>query len=173
MLKLAVLAVVCAIAFGVYKYEHPSGPHVPDLSYTDVAGKSRTLRGTGKPAVIGFWITDCPYCDRMMNVLNKVRRDYPETRVDVIGFYLNRTTPQALSELGAGKDYAMTLAPAQPPVELVAALDKGFGLRGPGRDIYLVDRDGGVRTVDVSNLETPFKDIYPKIQEFLEQEAAQ
>jgi thiol-disulfide isomerase/thioredoxin len=171
--KLAVAVLACLIGFGAYKYKHPSGPRVPDLAYTDVAGQARKLRGTGKPAVIGFWIADCPYCERMMAVLNKVRRDYPEEQVDVVGFYLNRTTPQALKELGAGQNYAMTLAQAQPPTELVAALDKGFAIRGVGRDIYLVDKDGGFRTVDVSDLETPFKDIYPRITEFLEQAAAQ
>lgn len=173
MLKLVVLVIACLIAFGAYKYKHQAGARVPDLAYADVTGKARTLRGTGKPAVIGFWIEGCPYCERMMGVLNKVRRDYPEAQVDVIGFYLNATTPEAVKELGASNNYVMTLAQAQPPTERVAALDKGFSLRGVGRDIYLVDKDGGIHTVDVSNLETPFKDIYPKITDFLAQEVAQ
>ena len=173
MLKLSVLVIVCLIAFGAYRYKHPGGPRVPDLKYTDVTGKVRMLRGTGKPAVIGFWIADCPYCERMMGVLNKVRRDYPEAQADIIGFYFNATTAGALKELGAAKNYERTLVQAQPPTELVAALDKGFSPRGVGRDIYLVDKDGGIHTVDVSDLETPFKDIYPKITEFLTQAAAQ
>jgi len=173
MLKLLVLVIACLIAFGAYKYKHPVGARVPDLEYADVTGKVRTLRGTGKPAVIGFWIADCPYCERMMGVLNKVRRDYPESQVDVIGFYFNVTTPEALKELGAANNYGMTLAQAQPPTERVAALDKGFSPRGVGMDIYLVDKDGGIHTIDVSNLETPFKDIYPKVTEFLTQEVAQ
>lgn len=168
--KIVAFIAICVIAFGVYKYKSlVFSPHVPDMSYTVVSGETRKLAGTGKPAIIGFWILDCPYAARVMTVLNNIRQDYPESQVDVIGFYVNKIEIQELEKIGFNKNYQIVLSPAQSPPELVWNLDRTFKLRGPGMDIYVVDKKGGIRSIDTSDLNMADSEIYPKIKELVAQ----
>jgi hypothetical protein len=162
--KFAVLIAVCAIAFGVYKFRSAdSGVHAPDALYTAISGGAWPSSGTGKPAVIVFWITNCPYAARAMSVLNDIRREYPVSEVDVVGFYLNKIDPQELTRIGSMMNYQATLLPAQDPPELVWSLDSAFSLKGAGRAIYVVNRSGSISSVDASDLGVPDSDIVSRV----------
>jgi len=143
------------------------GRSSPSISFTDVDGQSRILPTSGRPAIVGFWIKDCRYCARVMAILNRIRQQYPVEKLDVVAFYLNVIDAPELRDIQFRKGYRMVIAEAQPPVELIASLDKAYGIRGPGRDIYVVDKNGRIRVIDAGNLDKPWEQIESQITEAL------
>lgn len=153
-MKLSNLFLLAVLVYGglqlAKRLQGPSaqrGSSAPPVGFTDVEGKERDFRKLERPMVVVFWIEDCPYCRNAMAVLNKVRRENFPDKLDVVGFFLNERSSPEVASLGAGAGYRVTLAAAQPPEELIAALHSSFGIRGPGRDIYVIDRAGRYRVV--------------------------
>lgn len=62
----------------------------PDFSLKDSAGKVHTLKDyQGKPLIIQFWATWCPYCKKLQPGLNKIYNKYADAKgnhnIQVIG----------------------------------------------------------------------------------------
>lgn len=151
-------ALTCRLAHG----------QVPSIGYTDVSGAARRVPRSDPPTVVGFWITNCAYSERVMSVLNDIRQRYPEGQIDVVAFFLNPIAPAQLRAIRSREGYRMIVAPAQPPVELVATLDEEYGIHAPGRDIYVVARSGRLRRVDASDWDTPQARIESQVVELIE-----
>lgn len=123
------------------------------FSFTDVAGQThRFSNDTNKPAVVAFWIDECGYSQNAMLVLNAIRREYPAEKLDVIGFFLNPRTDGEVVAAAQHEGYSATQVAAQPygasqSVPLIKTLHEGFGIRGPGRDIYVIDSKGFIHTI--------------------------
>ena len=157
-----------ALCYGGWTLAHQYGPKsAPALAYTDTSGVSRALNADPKPAVVVLWVTPCSYCTRSMNVLDQIRRLYPEKDLDVVGFYLNRTSDADIDSIAAREGHSFTMAQGQPTGEFVRDLTAGFGFRGTGRDIYVVGRDGRYVAVDASDLSRPDNDILQQVRSLL------
>lgn len=124
-------------------------PTAPAITFADVAGKTRDFRNLDRPMVAGFWIENCSYSAKAMAVLQSVRQGNPAGDLDVVGFFLNAKSGAEVAHAGALEGYRVTLAPCQPPVELIAALAPAFRIRGPGRDLYVLDRRGHYHVVSM------------------------
>jgi thiol-disulfide isomerase/thioredoxin len=149
-LNLTNAALIGLLAWGGWKEwdEHRARP-APVVPYTDVAGGRHALNHAMKPTVVGFWITHCGYSRRMMSVLGRVRGRYGADQVDVVGFELNPMSDAEVASNASneGYDNGATLAAAQQNEDLIRRLAEGFKIRGPGRDIYVVDRKGRYHAV--------------------------
>lgn len=131
-----------------------------DIKYTDINGKVCHL-GKGRPALVGFWIGNCTYSDHALYLLSAAREKYPETQLDVTGFYLNDISSAELTRLSNGLRF--TVAAAQPPVDLVASLAKTFKFDAPGRALYVVSGKGRIREVDISDVTADNGSLLKKI----------
>lgn len=195
-------------------------PHLPQnqwvsvpktFSFTDVRKQIHSFSGkTNKPAVIAFWIDQCGYSQNAMLVLNAIRRQYPEDKLDVVGLFLNERRESEIIEAARQEGYSVTLAATQTPEQLsalnsdaVAAFDKarakpgatqkdvdqaltqvyqqsaplivtlhpGLHIRGPGRDIYIIDNKGlihTVSTVDDKGNKKSLEEIIPRVEGVLQ-----
>ena len=139
----------------------------PALPYVDTQGVSRSLVPPMKPVVVVLWVTPCSYCTRALNVLDNVRRLYPESDLDVVGFYINEADDATVERLAQEEGHRITLARGQPSGQYVQALLKGFDFRGTGRDIYVVGADGRYEAVDASDLSTPNYEILQRVRVLL------
>lgn len=172
-MKLSNLLVLAVLIYGGLQLgKRLQGPSAPAVSFTDVDGKTRDFRKLERPMAVGFWIEDCPYCANAMAVLNSVRQENPPEKLDVVGFFLNARSSPDVASLGAREGYWVTLAAGQPPTELIAALDSSFHIRGPGRDIYVIDRAGRYRvvsTVDGGGVRRPESEIKAEVSALLKE----
>ena len=144
------LVIAAALLCGAWQLKVKLWPrHVPAVSFTDVQGLNRSFSRSTKPAVVGFWIQECGYSQRMMRVLRHVRQRYPGEQLDVIAFELNSMPDSQISAIASREGYQMgaTLAGAQNTPGLIQTLQDGFAIRGPGRDVYVIDKNGRLRTV--------------------------
>jgi hypothetical protein len=181
------------------------------FSFTDVRGQSHSFSGeNNKPAVLAFWVDECGYSQNAMLVLNAIRRAYPETQLDVIGFFLNERGESEVITTANKEGYSVTLVAAQPPgareaynatqiaaqkeararpgatkqdirmafeqtseqtFYLIKALHRGFMIRGPGRDIYIIGRKGLIHTiptVDEKDERKSQKEIITRVENILQ-----
>lgn len=129
----------------------------PELAYRDTKGGLHAFGPGAKPSVVVFWVSPCPYCERALTVLDDLRWRFPEDRLDVVGIYLNPASDAEVDEIGKREGRRITLAGAQHSgsLDLVRALDSGFGFGAPGREIYVVDAQGKMRAIDSSDLGYP------------------
>ena len=84
--------------------------------------------------------------------------------LDIVAFYLKEIDSSELKAIRSSQGYRMVIAEARPPVELIAALNKAYGIRGPGRDIYVVDTKGRIRAIDTSDLTKPWGRIESELK---------
>ncbi len=151
-MKLSHLFFLSAFAYAAYQAKVYFSPHyAPAVSYTDVQGNSHSFSQLDKPAVVGFWIDECGYSQRMMAVLNQIRQNYPADQLDVVGFYLNSRSNSDIAAVADKEGYQVTLAAAQSTPQLIESLQSGFDIRGPGRDIYVIDKTGRIHTIKAVN----------------------
>ena len=62
----------------------------PDFSLADPQGKVHTLAEyKGKPIILHFWATWCPYCKKLQPGLDSIAEDYKETDLQVLGISFN------------------------------------------------------------------------------------
>lgn len=150
--SLSILMVAGGV-FGYQKVKAAEGQRVPAaLTYTDVEGQARTFRHEGTaPTVVAFWISNCGYSQNAMWALNEVRRQHREDEVDVIGFYMNPSVDAEVKTIAKNERYKVTLATVQNtslgPTALFGQLAEAFHVRGAGRDVYVMDREGRIRTI--------------------------
>jgi thiol-disulfide isomerase/thioredoxin len=59
---------------------------LPDIRLADLEGHTRALRDFGhRPLIVNFWATWCEPCRREMPLLNALRTDYRNERLEVVG----------------------------------------------------------------------------------------
>lgn len=144
------------------------GGRVADLAYTDTQGNSHaSLASSSKPSVVVLWVTPCPYCARALNVLDSLRRAYPEENLDVVGFYLNRADSATVEQIARQEGHSIAVAQGQPTGDFVQALTGSLAFRAPGRDIYVIGKDGRYEAVDSSDLAVPDDKIYEQVRAIL------
>jgi thiol-disulfide isomerase/thioredoxin len=173
--KIVIVLALAAAARDLYRGHFGKSGHigpgksgrVADLAYTDTQGGSHSLASPAKPAVVVLWVTPCPYCRRALNVLDTVRRAYPEENLDVVGFYLNRAAPAAVDQIAGSEGHSIMMAQGQPTPEFVQSLTSSLALRAPGRDIYVIGMDGQYQSVDSSDLNVPDDQIYQRVRAIL------
>lgn len=171
------LVLVFAVAYAARGYwlEHAGnasgGGRAPDLSYTDTKGGAHpSLAAPGKPVLVVLWVTPCPYCARALNVLDVLRWQYPEEDVDMVGFYLNRADPAEIDQIAGQEGHSVTMAQGQPTGDFVQALTNTLSFRAPGRDIYVIGKDGRYQAVDSSDLNVPDDQIADRVRAILDKD---
>ena len=141
---------------------------VADLAYTDTRGNSHaSLSSSSKPAVVVLWVTPCPYCARALNVLDSLRRAYPEENLDVVGFYLNQAEAVTVDQIARQEGHSISVAQGQPTGDFVQALTSSLAFRAPGRDIYVIGKDGRYEAVDSSDLGVLDSHLYEQVRAIL------
>lgn len=83
---IAALAVACALFALGSATAVEQGEHAPAFRAVDFAGKPVDFPavGEGKPVVIVFWATWCPYCRAFMPYLKGIEADYAARGVKVM-----------------------------------------------------------------------------------------
>ncbi|GGJ03146.1 hypothetical protein GCM10007978_45860 [Shewanella hanedai] len=62
----------------------------PDFSLPDPQGKVHTLAEyKGKPLILHFWATWCPYCKKLQPGLDSIAKDYKDADLQVLGISFN------------------------------------------------------------------------------------
>lgn len=132
MRRLIMLALLVFTAATVAAVEQ-GGP-APAWTATDFSGKELSFPALidGKPTVMVFWATWCPYCKAFMPYLGQIQKDYGEVRINILAINAK--------ERGAG-DPAVYLKTLGFPVIGVA---EGDGIA----EIYSVKYIPGLMIVD-------------------------
>jgi thiol-disulfide isomerase/thioredoxin len=59
---------------------------VPEVSFTDLAGKRHSLREyRGRPTIYNFWATWCAPCRREIPLFNTLYREFADRRLQIVG----------------------------------------------------------------------------------------
>lgn len=164
-----IIALLILILISVGWLMKQSGAHyAPNMIFADAEGKSHRFVNSDRPVVVGFWITQCGYSQRVMHVLNYIRKDYPIDKLDVIGFYLNAgMSDEQILAAGRAEGYKVNLAPAQRTIDMIRGLHTAFGIRGPGRDLYVVDQKGWISSVKADDTAQSEAEIEFKLRRLL------
>jgi len=137
------------------------------ILFNDVDGNIREIGGSRKPAAVGFWIDNCRYSDRMLQVLKKISARYSTQQLDVIAFYANPTTNEAIKASKPRDQFPFILAAAQQRRDLIENLHSSFQIRGGGSNLYLVDSRGKIFSIDTSKLDESQNEILLKFEKLL------
>ncbi|UCD36243.1 MAG: TlpA family protein disulfide reductase [Nitrospiraceae bacterium] len=88
----SVLAAGSAGGFNPFLLNSLSGKDAPDFTVKNLAGKDVSLSSfRGKPILLNFWATWCPYCQREREHLNRITRDYRERGLVVLSVSTDRS----------------------------------------------------------------------------------
>jgi peroxiredoxin len=68
------------------------GSNAPDFSIKDLSGKKVSLSSfKGKPVLLNFWATWCPYCRNERAELNSLYKEYKEKNLIIISVSTDRS----------------------------------------------------------------------------------
>lgn len=93
---------VCAIALLIVAL---AGPPLPSagaeepLAVISEAGLARIAEGDGRPLVLVYWASWCVPCRRFREKLEKIRAEYPEKDLRMLGVSLDRDPGRAAAYL--------------------------------------------------------------------------
>lgn len=84
MRRLVLLAIFMFGAVPVHGVD--LGSAAPPWTGTDYSGNEVSFPSVtaGKPAVLIFWATWCPYCKAFMPYLGQIQKDYGEERINIV-----------------------------------------------------------------------------------------
>jgi glutaredoxin len=169
LIRIVVLLALASAGRDLYRrsFAGAGSGHAPPLSYVDTQGGSRSLSAPTKPTVLVLWVTPCPYCHRALKVLDSLRGAYSLDDLDVVGLYLNRADDASVDRIAGQDGHLITMAQGQPTGEFVQSLTQGLAFRAPGRDIYVIGKDGRYQAVDASDLRTPDDKILGEVRAIL------
>ncbi len=126
------------IAWTAAAWAVEAGDPAPAWTGSDVQGRSVSFPEVagGKPVVVVFWATWCPYCKALMPHVQSIRLEYgDEIRVLAIHFRDDKGDPVAYIE-SAGYDFTLL-----PNGDEVAKLNRVWGTPG----LMIIDRDRIIR----------------------------
>jgi len=90
------LTVAYAQGFDPLLYDSSVGAKAPDFTLKDISGKEVALSSfKGKPVLLNFWATWCPYCRRERAHLNALHKEYKDKGLII----LSVSTDQSLEKL--------------------------------------------------------------------------
>lgn len=128
-----------AQGFDPLLYDSSVGSKAPDFTLKDVSGKEVSLSSfKGKPVLLNFWATWCPYCRRERPHLNALHKDYKDKGLII----LSVSTDQSTAKL---KDFMKNT-----PAEFIVLSDSGgsasslFNVGGLPTS-YLINREGIIK----------------------------
>jgi thiol-disulfide isomerase/thioredoxin len=102
---LAAMAVLLIASFSTVEASPSIGEAAPDVLGTDLEGETVSLANyTGRPVVISFWATWCPYCLKELPILEGIQRSAGKQNIQVIAINTEsrevfRKAAKALSQL--------------------------------------------------------------------------
>jgi thiol-disulfide isomerase/thioredoxin len=165
-------AILLIAASGLLACGSPGGfsRQAPAVEFKDLHGNSRSLTNLDKPAVVGFWISDCGYCRNMLAILDSISAKNGDS-VEAYGIYLNDVPESDIAAAAAQEGFSGIVAAAQQSPETLKAFLEAFGIRGVGRDVYVIDRTGAFRRValvDLGDQFVPQADVEAKVQELID-----
>ena len=84
MRRLALLALLTFASASLQAVEQ--GQLAPPLKGTDFSGNEVSFPSVidGKPTVMIFWATWCPYCKAFMPYLGRIQKDYGEDKINIL-----------------------------------------------------------------------------------------
>lgn len=84
MRRLILLAILVLTAANVPAVEQ--GAPAPAWTASDFSGNELSFPAltNGKPTVMVFWATWCPYCKALMPYLGQIQRDYGEDKINIL-----------------------------------------------------------------------------------------
>ena len=119
----------------------------PNFALADPQGKvHQWLEYKGKPTIIHFWATWCPYCKKLQPGLEKLRVDYSDSDLQILGISFNEDE---------GADPAQTLMERGiqfPTLVKGESAAKAYGVPGTPTTVF-INRRGEV--VWVTNISDP------------------
>ncbi|MBM7074472.1 TlpA family protein disulfide reductase [Shewanella sp. 202IG2-18] len=128
------------ILFSLNIYAADNFKPAPDFSLKDASGKTHTLKSyAGKPLIIQFWATWCPYCKKLQPGLNKIYHKFTDKngvhKVQVIGisFDEEKNAQPALVLKQRGIDFPTLLNGEQ--------VAKAYGVQGTPTTFF-IDKNG-------------------------------
>lgn len=125
--------------------EARQGEPAPDFTLTDVDGKAHSLAAyRGRPVVLYFWASWCPYCTNEMPQLNRVRAAYQEAGLEILAVNILEQPAKARSvSRSLGVEYPVLL-------DETGAVTRTFAVRATPTYV-LIDREGIYRDVIVGS----------------------
>jgi DsbE subfamily thiol:disulfide oxidoreductase len=76
------------------------GSEAPDFLLKDITGKKVSLSSfKGKPVLLNFWTTWCPYCRKERPHLNKLHRQYKDRGLVIISVSTNESVEKVINYL--------------------------------------------------------------------------
>lgn len=128
-----------AQGFDPLLFDNSIGSRAPDFTLKDTSGKEVSLSSfKGKPVLLNFWATWCPYCRRERPHLNALFKDYRDKGLII----LSVSTDQSMARV---KEY-LKKTPAE---FIVLSDDSGTAASlysvGGLPTSYLIDHEGIIR----------------------------
>ncbi|MBI5665205.1 MAG: TlpA family protein disulfide reductase [Nitrospirae bacterium] len=124
-----------AEGFDPLLYDNSIGAKAPDFILKDVSGKDVSLSSfKGKPVLLNFWATWCPYCRKERSHLNKLHKEYKDKGLTI----LSVATDQSAAKVNEFLKHT--------PAEFIVLSDSG----GTAASLYSV---GGLPTSYLINSE--------------------
>lgn len=120
------------------------GRPAPPLRLNDPAGIERSLQGlaAGRPTVVLFWASWCPYCKALMPHLQSLLEEFGSERVEVVAVNLWEENPEDWRPdyLAAGYDFRVLLRGEEAAKDWKVSATPGLFLVGAGGEV-LFDRN--------------------------------
>lgn len=136
---LSQMAECYAQGFDPLLYDNSIGAKAPDFTLKDVSGKDVSLSSfKGKPVLLNFWATWCPYCRKERAHLNALYKEYRDRGLII----LSVSTDQSAAKV---KEYLK-----QTPAEFTVLSDSSgtasslYSVGGLPTS-YLINRDGIIK----------------------------
>jgi peroxiredoxin len=133
------LTLCYAEEFDPLLYDNSIGSKAPDFSLKDLSGKAVSLSSfKGKPVLLNFWATWCPYCRRERAHLNALYKEYQNKGLIILSVATDQSTAKVREYL------------KQIPAEFIVLSDSSgtaaslYSVGGLPTS-YLINRDGIIK----------------------------
>jgi len=125
-------------------------PMAPDWQLKTQAGKTISLNDyKGKPVILHFWATWCPYCKKLQPKLVELQEKYKDSGVEIVAISFNEdegTLPQ--DEIEARGYHFITAVNGEPAVQL-------YGVRGTPTTFFINRQGKAVYKSNSSDITNP------------------
>ena len=158
ILKMIQIVIIMS-ALSMFNANAVEYPTAPDWQLKTQSGKSISLSEYhGKPVILHFWATWCPYCKKLQPKLVELQQQHKESGIEIIAISFNEdddVLPQ--DEIKAGGYDFITAVNGEPVVQL-------YGVRGTPTT-FIINRQGKAvykstsSDINDPNLELAVKEI--------------